>query len=122
MRIKRSAFLVLTAVLVSAAAMTQARAEEISITSWRADDIDLYDGPNGAVVKTRPASTLATPMHVLDRASNGQLHIRVDGVEYYVDASQARTNRKLEVSTRCDELNTGTGHAAIRGYGEPCKR
>jgi hypothetical protein len=48
----------------------------------------------------------------------GWLKVNVGGKDYYVDASQARTDLKLSGKPKCENLGGATGHAASRGLGE----
>jgi hypothetical protein len=96
-----------------------ARAEDagttVKIKTWKADPVELLDGPDGKVVATKPAADLPSEA---ERMGQGWLKVRVGGKEYYVEASQARTDLKLSGKPKCENLNGATGHAASRGLGE----
>ena len=78
--------------------------------------VELLDRPDGAVVTTKPAAAL--PMQG-ERMGQGWLKVRVDGQDYYVEASQARTDLKLSGKPKCENLGGTAGSAASRGLGEP---
>ena len=97
---------------------TMAAADEataVKVKKWKADPVELYDKPDGAVAATKPAAEL--PM-VAERSGQGWLKVNVGGKDYYVDASQARTDLKLSGKPKCDNLGGATGHAASRGLGD----
>jgi len=87
----------------------------VKIKKWKADPVELLDGPDGNVVETKPAADL--PMEA-QRMGQGWLKVTVEGREYYVDASQARTDLKLSGKPKCENLAGATGFAASRGLGE----
>ena len=100
--------------LVGAAAADDG-AGTVKIKKWKADPVELYDGPDGKVVASKPAAEL--PAEAV-RAGQGWLKVSVGGTGYYVEASQARTDLKLSGKPKCDNLGGATGHAASRGLGE----
>jgi len=85
------------------------------IKAWKADPVELLDQPDGKVVATKPAAELPTEAV---RTGQGWLKVTVGGKDYYVEASQARTDLKLSGKPKCDSLDGGTGHAASRGLGD----
>jgi len=87
----------------------------VKIKTWKADPVELLDQPDGKVVATKPAAEL--PSEAV-RAGQGWLKVKVGGTDYYVEASQARTDLKLRGKPKCDTLTGATGHAASRGLGE----
>jgi hypothetical protein len=87
----------------------------VKIKTWKADPVELLDAPDGKVVATKPAADL--PLQA-ERMGQGWLKVSVGGKDYYVDASQARTDLKLSGKPKCENLNGATGHAASRGLGE----
>jgi len=87
----------------------------VKIKSWKADPVELLDQPDGKVVATKPAAEL--PTEAL-RTGQGWLKVKVGGKDYYVEASQARTDLKLSGKPKCDTLPGATGHAASRGLGD----
>jgi hypothetical protein len=87
----------------------------VNIKKWKADPVELMDKPDGKVVATKPAAAL--PMQA-ERTGQGWLKLRVGEKEYYVEASQARTDLKLEGKPKCENLGNATGAAASRGLGE----
>jgi len=87
----------------------------VNIKKWKADPVELMEKPDGKVVASKPAAAL--PMQA-ERTGQGWLKLRVDGKEYYVEASQARTDLKLEGKPKCENLGNATGAAASRGLGE----
>jgi len=87
----------------------------VQIKKWKADPVELLDKPDGKVVTTKPAADM--PVTAL-RTGEGWLKVSVGGKDYYVDASQARTDLKLSGKPKCDTLNGATGNAASRGLGE----
>lgn len=89
--------------------------ETVKIKKWKADPVELMDKPDGAVVASKPAAEL--PMEAT-RTGQGWLKVAVGGKDYYVDASQARTDLKLSGKPKCENLAGATGHAASRGMGE----
>jgi hypothetical protein len=88
---------------------------KVKIKSWKADPVDLYDGADGKVVGSKPASVM--PMEA-ERMGGGWLRVSVEGKSYYVESSQARTDLKLTTKPKCETLDGATGHAASRGLGE----
>ena len=87
----------------------------VKIKKWKADQVELLDKPDGKVVATKPAAEL--PLEAT-RTGNGWLKVAVGGKDYYVEASQARTDLKLSGKPKCDSLGGATGHAASRGLGD----
>ena len=90
-------------------------AATVKIKKWKADPVELLDKPDGTVVTSKPAAEL--PMEAV-RSGQGWLKVSVGGKDYFVDASQARTDLKLTGKPKCDNLAGATGHAASRGLGE----
>ena len=88
---------------------------KVKIKTWKADPVELLDGPDGKVVASKPASEL--PLEA-ERMAQGWLKERVGRKDYYVDASQARTDLKLSGKPKCENLKGATGYAASRGLGE----
>ena len=88
---------------------------KVKIKTWKADPVELLDGPDGKVVASKPAADL--PLEA-ERMGQGWLKVRVGGKDYYVDASQARTDLKLSGKPKCENLKGATGYAASRGLGE----
>jgi len=88
---------------------------KVKIKAWKADPVELYDGPDGKVVASKPAS--AMPMEA-ERMGAGWLKVSVGGKGYFVESSQARTDLKLTGKPKCESLDGATGHAASRGLGE----
>lgn len=109
---KRMLALAFPLLLVAAAVAAD---ETIKIKKWKADPVELMDKPDGTVVATKPAADL--PSEAV-RSGQGWLKVTVGGKEYYVDASQARTDLKLTGKPKCESLGGTTGHAASRGLGE----
>jgi len=87
----------------------------VKIKKWKVDPVELLDRPGGAVVATKPAVDLPAEA---ERTGQGWLKVKVGEQEYYVDASQARTDLKLSGKPKCENLGGATGHAASRGLGE----
>ncbi|MEO8604457.1 MAG: hypothetical protein ABI629_17935 [bacterium] len=108
---------VVAAVLLAcgAAAAADDTAATVKIKKWKADPVELLDKPDGQVVASKPAAQL--PAEAV-RAGAGWLKVSLDGKDYYVEASQARTDLKLSGKPKCDNLNGATNHAASRGLGE----
>ena len=88
---------------------------KVKIKAWKADPVELYDGPDGKVVSSKGAS--AMPMEA-ERVGGGWLKVSVGGKSYFVESSQARTDLKLSGKPKCETLDGATGHAASRGLGE----
>jgi hypothetical protein len=88
---------------------------KVKIKAWKADPVELYDGPDGKVVSSKGAA--AMPMEA-ERVGGGWLKVSVGGKSYYVESSQARTDLKLSGKPKCETLDGATGHAASRGLGE----
>jgi len=88
---------------------------KVQIKKWKADPVELLDKPDGKVVATKPAAALPA---VAERVGQGWLKVRVGGQDYYVEASQARTDLKLSGKPKCENLGGATGAAASRGLGE----
>ncbi len=106
--------------LVLALPVTWAWAEDtppatVKIKKWKVDPVDLLDQPDGKVVASKPASEL--PLEAV-RTGQGWLKVTVGGQDYFVEASQARTDLKLSGKPKCEQLEGATGHAASRGIGE----
>lgn len=87
----------------------------VKVKKWKADPVELYDRPDGAVAGSRPAAEM--PGEAV-RMGGGWLKVAVGGKEYYVESSQARTDLKLSGKPKCENLAGATGHAASRGLGE----
>jgi hypothetical protein len=92
-------------------------AKRITIKKWKADPVDLYDRPNGRVVERRAAAKMAATAAETG-GELGWLKVHEGGKDYYVEASQVRTDLKLSGPRKCDKLGSATGVAASRGYGE----
>lgn len=101
--------------LLSAVAGADDAPTAVKIKKWKADPVELLDGPDGKVVATKPAAELPTDAV---RMGQGWLKVTVDGQDYYVDSSQARTDLKLTGKPKCENLAGATGYAASRGLGE----
>ena len=101
--------------LLSGAAAADDAAATVKIKKWKADPVELLDAPDGKVVATKPAAEL--PGEAV-RTGQGWLKVTVGGKDYYVEASQARTDLKLTGKPKCDNLAGATGHAASRGLGD----
>ena len=106
----------LAALLLCSYGTARAGDGAVQIKKWKADPVDLLDRPDGSVVATKPASAL--PMQA-ERMGQGWLKVRVGGQDYYVEASQARTDLKLSGKPKCENLGATAGSAASRGLGEP---
>jgi len=104
--------------LSSALAVAGDAPETVKIKKWKVDPVELYDRPDGTVAATKPAAEL--PGEAV-RVGQGWLEVSVGGQDYYVDASQARTDLKLTGKPKCDTLAGATGHAASRGLGQDCE-
>ena len=104
---------VLLSVCVSAAGADEGG--PLKIKKWKTDSVELLDKPDGKVVTTKAAAEM--PMEAM-RAGQGWLKVSVGGTEYYVEASQARTDLKLSGKPKCENLAGATGHAASRGLGD----
>ena len=104
--------------LASGMALAADAPETVQIKKWKVDPVDLYDRPDGTVAATKPAAEL--PGEAV-RMGQGWLKVSVGGTDYYVDASQARTDLKLAGKPKCDTLAGATGHAASRGLGQDCE-
>ena len=89
--------------------------DTVKIKKWKSDSVELLDQPDGKVVATKPAAEL--PLEAV-RTGQGWLKVAVGGKDYYVEASQARTDLKLSGKPKCDNLGGATGHAASRGLGD----
>jgi hypothetical protein len=87
----------------------------VKIKKWKADPVELLDKPDGKVVLSKPAAEL--PLDAV-RTGQGWLKVSVGGKDYYVEASQARTDLKLTGKPKCENLAGATGHAASRGLGD----
>jgi hypothetical protein len=107
--------LVIVGVLLVAAISAADDAAPVKIKKWKADPVELYDGPDGKVAATKPAAELPSEAQ---RVGQGWLKINVGGTDYYVESSQARTDLKLSGKPKCDNLGGATGHAASRGLGD----
>jgi hypothetical protein len=68
------------------------RSDTVKIKKWKTDPVELLDQPDGKVVATKPAAEL--PLEAV-RTGQGWLKVAVGGKDYYVEASQARTDLKL---------------------------
>ena len=101
--------------LVTGAAGADDATSTVKIKTWKADPVDLLDQPDGSVVATKPAAELPTEAV---RTGKGWLKVTVGGKDYYVEASQARTDLKLSGKPKCDTLAGATAHAASRGLGD----
>jgi hypothetical protein len=104
-----------TAIALHGAADAEDAPVTVKIKTWKVDPVELYDGADGKVVASKPAS--AMPMEA-ERMGSGWLKVSVDGKSYYVESSQARTDLKLTTKPKCENLDGATGHAASRGLGE----
>ena len=104
-----------TAVVMVVGVAVAEDAATVKIKKWKADPVELLDKPDGTVVTSKPAAEL--PMEAV-RSGQGWLKVSVGGKDYFVDASQARTDLKLTGKPKCDNLAGATGHAASRGLGE----
>ncbi len=110
--------MVVTATMLLLLAMAAGGGDEatmVKIKKWKVDPVELLDAPDGKIVATRPAADL--PSEAL-RTGQGWLKVAVGGKDYYVEASQARTDLKLSGRPKCENLGGATGHAASRGLGE----
>lgn len=87
----------------------------VKIKKWKVDPVELLDQPDGKVVASKPAAEL--PLEAV-RTGQGWLKVTVGGQDYFVEASQARTDLKLSGKPKCEQLEGVTGHAASRGIGE----
>jgi len=87
----------------------------VKIKKWKLDPVELLDQPDGKVVASKSAADL--PMEAI-RAGQGWLKVKIDGKDYFVEASQARTDLKLTDKPKCEQLEGATGYAASRGVGE----
>jgi hypothetical protein len=105
---------ILAAVLTATAHADDAPAT-VQVKKWKVDPVELLDQPDGKVVASKPASGM--PMQAV-RAGQGWLKVTLDGKDYFVEASQARTDLKLADKPKCEQLEGATGHAASRGIGE----
>lgn len=105
----------LVLLLAGAAAGADDAAATVKIRKWKVDTVELLDKPDGQVVASRPAADL--PLEAV-RTGQGWLKVRVGDKDYYVEASQARTDLKLSGKPKCEQLTGATGHAASRGIGE----
>lgn len=101
--------------LLTAVAGADDASGAVKIKKWKADPVELLDQPDGKVVATKPAADLPTDAV---RAGQGWLKVSVGGKDYYVEASQARTDLKLSGKPKCENLGGATGHAASRGLGD----
>lgn len=110
--------LTIAAALVLTSTLAVAAEETVQVKKWKVDPVELYDQPDGAVAATKPASEL--PLLAV-RTGQGWLKVSVGGKDYYVDASQARTDLKLTGKPKCDTLAGATGYAASRGLGQDCE-
>ena len=105
----------LVVALAAGAAQADDAAATVQIRKWKVDPVELLDKPDGQVVASKPAAEL--PLEAT-REGQGWLRVRVGGKDYYVEASQARTDLKLSGKPKCEQLTGATGHAASRGIGE----
>jgi hypothetical protein len=87
----------------------------VKIKKWKMDPVELLDKPDGKVVASKPAAEL--PAEAI-RTGQGWLKVTVGDQDYYVEASQARTDLKLSGKPKCEQLEGTTSHAASRGLGE----
>ena len=117
----RSSFKGLAVVLASLALawpVAEVKAQDTStvkIKKWKVDPVELLDKPDGKVVASKPAAEL--PLEAV-RTGQGWLKVTVGGQDYFVEASQARTDLKLSGKPKCEQLEGATAHAASRGIGE----
>jgi len=114
------AVLALLALIASLALLTvtagaQDASTTVKIKKWKVDPVELLDKPEGKVVASKAAAEL--PMEAV-RTGQGWLKVTVGGQDYFVEASQARTDLKLSGKPKCEQLEGATGHAASRGVGE----
>jgi hypothetical protein len=105
----------ITVAVLQGVASAEDAAVKVKIKAWKADPVELYDGPDGKVVSSKGAS--AMPMEA-ERVGGGWLKVSVGGKSYFVESSQARTDLKLSGKPKCETLDGATGHAASRGLGE----
>jgi hypothetical protein len=101
--------------LLTGTASAQDASTTVKIKKWKVDPVELLDKPEGKVVASKPAAEL--PMEAV-RTGQGWLKVTVGGQDYFVEASQARTDLKLSGKPKCEQLEGTTGHAASRGVGE----
>lgn len=99
----------------SGSALADDASATVKIKKWKADPVELMDAPDGKVVASKPAADLPSEA---TRMGQGWLKVNVGGTDYYVEASQARTDLKLSGKPKCENLAGATGHAASRGLGE----
>jgi len=112
--------LVLALALPAGRAIAEDAATTVQIKKWKADPVELLDQPDGKVVASRAAADM--PAEAV-RAGQGWLKVKVGGQEYYVEASQARTDLRLSGKPKCESLAGTTEHAASRGIGqEGCEK
>lgn len=90
-------------------------ADTVRIKKWKVDPVELLDQPDGKIVASKPAAELPTEA---TRTGQGWLKVTIDGKDYFVEASQARTDLKLTGKPKCEQLDGATGYAASRGVGE----
>lgn len=90
-------------------------ADTVRIKKWKVDPVELLDQPDGKIVASKPAAELPTEA---TRTGQGWLKVTIDGKDYFVEASQARTDLKLTDKPKCEQLEGATGYAASRGVGE----
>jgi len=90
-------------------------ADTVRIKKWKVDPVELLDQPDGKIVASKPAAELPTEA---TRTGQGWLKVTIDGKDYFVEASQARTDLKLTGKPKCEQLEGATGYAASRGVGE----
>jgi hypothetical protein len=101
--------------LLAATAGAQDASTTVKIKKWKVDPVELLDKPEGKVVASKPAAEMPTEAV---RTGQGWLKVTVGGQDYFVEASQARTDLKLSGKPKCEQLDGTTGHAASRGVGE----
>ncbi len=110
-----NAKLIVTSALLLCLVGMAAADETVKVKKWKLDPVELLDKPDGTVVASKPAAEM--PSEAV-RSGQGWLKVAVGGKDYYVEASQARTDLKLSGKPKCENLNGATGHAASRGMGE----
>lgn len=103
-------------------ATTTVYSENLHITEFRDQELDLFHPSTGEYVKTLASEGIPTPIAIDQELTNGTYLITLGSEQLCVDSGAVKTNKVLNIDNIQDCNNTvKTNHvAASRGLGKGC--
>ncbi len=107
--------------LLTVLIVPMASAEQIAITEFRQQHVELFDAQGQQPVALMESASIQVPLPIRESLSSGFYVVDMDGQPYAIKKRTVRTNRIYELSSECNNKVAVKQVAATRGIGSGCQ-